>query len=141
MGNDPRPGIGERAGQHVLVRLGQGILRGDMAPARRLVEKAAEVAVRARLRGVIDALRDDGHMGAGARPPVERIPADEGDGMSGATVTEPPKAKAKGVAAPAGCRVVSGHGSTRRTGPREPFVRPGATGRAREEHTRDGAES
>lgn len=63
MEEDPRPGTGEQAKQHALVQLRQAILRGDMAPAQRLVENelAEQFGVtRASIRAALIDLASEG---------------------------------------------------------------------------------
>ncbi|MDX2546004.1 GntR family transcriptional regulator [Streptomyces sp. WI04-05B] len=63
MPNQARPGTGEQAKQHALERLRQAILRGDMAPAQRLVENelAEQFGVtRASVRAALIELESEG---------------------------------------------------------------------------------
>ncbi|GAA3898783.1 GntR family transcriptional regulator [Streptomyces lacrimifluminis] len=63
MPDQARPGTGEQAKQHALERLRQAILRGDMAPAQRLVENelAEQLGVtRASVRGALFELEAEG---------------------------------------------------------------------------------
>ncbi|MDW4905278.1 GntR family transcriptional regulator [Streptomyces sp. ADMS] len=63
MPNQARPGTGEQARQHALERLRQAILRGDMAPAQRLVENelAEQFGVtRASVRAALIELESEG---------------------------------------------------------------------------------
>ncbi|UIX28855.1 GntR family transcriptional regulator [Streptomyces sp. GQFP] len=63
MPKQARPGTGEQAKQHALERLRQAILRGDMAPAQRLVENelAEQFGVtRASVRAALIELESEG---------------------------------------------------------------------------------
>ncbi|MFE2430519.1 GntR family transcriptional regulator [Streptomyces sp. NPDC059373] len=63
MAEDPRPGTGEQAKQHALAMLRQAIMRGDMAPAQRLVENelAEQFGVtRASIRAALIDLASEG---------------------------------------------------------------------------------
>ncbi|MEV0227366.1 GntR family transcriptional regulator [Streptomyces sp. NPDC050704] len=63
MPNDARPSTGEQARQHALVQLRQAILRGEMAPAQRLVENelAEQFGVtRASVRAALIELESEG---------------------------------------------------------------------------------
>lgn len=63
MPEQARPGTGEQARQHALERLRQAILRGDMAPAQRLVENelAEQFGVtRASVRAALIELESEG---------------------------------------------------------------------------------
>lgn len=63
MPKEARPGTGEQAKQHALVELRQAILRGDMAPAQRLVENelAEQFGVtRASVRAALIELESEG---------------------------------------------------------------------------------
>jgi len=63
MPKEARPGTGEQAKQHALAQLRQAILRGDMAPAQRLVENelAEQFGVtRASVRAALIELESEG---------------------------------------------------------------------------------